>query len=67
MPFSCLVPPAKLSNYVYSLGGQSSVGREGLAERLRGLAGVSEAVVVEEDGVAYLRIDRRVFDESTLP
>ncbi len=62
-----MVPPAKLSNYVYSLGGQSGVDREGLAERLRGLAGVSEAVVVEEDGVAYLRIDRRVFDESTLP
>ncbi|MBT8116309.1 MAG: MFS transporter [Gammaproteobacteria bacterium] len=62
-----MVPPAKLSNYVYSLGGQSGVDREGLAERLRGLAGVSEVVVVEEDGVAYLRIDRRVFDESTLP
>lgn len=62
-----MVPPAKLSNYVYSLGGQSGADREGLEERLRGLAGVSEAVVVAEDGVAYLRIDRGVFDESTLP
>jgi MFS family permease len=62
-----MVPPAKLSNYVYSLGGRSGADLEGLAERLRGLAGVSEAVVVAEDGVAYLRVDRRVFDESTLP
>jgi MFS family permease len=62
-----MVPPAKLSNYVYSLGGRSGADPEALAERLRGLAGVSEAVVVAEDGVAYLKVDRRVFDESTLP
>ncbi|MGB5261529.1 MAG: MFS transporter [Gammaproteobacteria bacterium] len=60
-----MVPPAKLSNYVYKLGEQS--GSEGLADRLRGLAGVTEAVVVAEDGVAYLRVDRAEFDESTLP
>ena len=60
-----MVPPAKLSNYVYRLDGQADA--ENLAERLRGLAGVREAVVVAEDGVAYLRVDRQLFDEATLP
>ena len=31
------------------------------------LAGVEEAVVVPEEGVAYLKVDRRVFDVSGLP
>ena len=60
-----MVPPAKLSNYIYRLHGQADA--DGLTERLRGLAGVSEAVVVAEDGVAYLRVDRRLFDEASLP
>ena len=62
-----MVPPAKLSNYVYSLDGQDTVDSDALAHKLRGLAGVAEAVVVAEEGVAYLRIDRKVFDEATLP
>ena len=60
-----MVPPAKLSNYIYRLHGQADADR--LTQRLRGLAGVSEAVVVAEDGVAYLRVDRRLFDEASLP
>jgi MFS family permease len=62
-----MAPPAKLSNYVYRLGGQAGTDGDRLAERLRGLAGVTEAVVVAEDGVAYLRVNRAEFDESTLP
>jgi hypothetical protein len=34
---------------------------------LLALAGVAEAVVVAEEGVAYLKIDKRVFDEASLP
>jgi len=38
-----------------------------LTRQLAGLAGVTEAVVVAEEGVAYLKVDKKVFDESTLP
>ncbi len=62
-----MVPPAKLSNYVYRLRESVSGDGETLTRQLSALAGVAEAVVVAEEGVAYLRIDRRVFDESSLP
>jgi len=28
---------------------------------------VAEAVVIADEGVAYLRVDKRVFDETALP
>lgn len=62
-----MVPPDKLSNFVYRLTGQSAVDPAGLADRLRRQAGVAEAVVVAEEGVAYLKVDRQVFDEASLP
>jgi len=37
-------------------------GSDGLADRLAGLDGVEEAVVVAEEGVAYLKVDRQRFD-----
>lgn len=36
------------------------------AVRLRGLAGVEEAVVVAEEGVAYLKVDPEVFDGAAV-
>jgi predicted MFS family arabinose efflux permease len=61
-----MVPPPKLANYVYSIKDQLPVDSEGLTRQLTALAGVTEAVVVAEEGVAYLRVDRQVFDESSL-
>ena len=37
-----------------------------LAERYSSLSGVREAVVVAEEGIAYLRVDKRVFDSDSL-
>jgi hypothetical protein len=38
-----------------------------LSRQLSALAGVAEAVVVAEEGVAYLKVDKQVFDEAALP
>ena len=59
--------PEKLSSYIYKIDASESEGTEQLAQRLLALAGVAEAVVVAEEGVAYLKIDKRVFDETSLP
>lgn len=37
-----------------------------LAERLGAITGVTEAVVIAEEGVAYLKVDSRVLDEKAL-
>ncbi|HET6726071.1 MAG TPA: MFS transporter [Gammaproteobacteria bacterium] len=40
--------------------------RERLNDRLLSIAGVAEAVVVAEEGVAYLKVDNRELDETAL-
>jgi MFS family permease len=62
-----MAPPAKLSSVIYRIGVSGDEEIERLARQLRGIAGVAEAVVVAEEGVAYLKVDKRVFDESSLP
>ncbi len=37
-----------------------------LADRLLAIAGVAEAVVVAEDGIAYLKVDRKRLDQEAL-
>ena len=59
--------PERLSSFIYKIDGGEAEAAEQLAQRLRGMAGVSEAVVVAEEGVAYLKVDKRVFDEASLP
>jgi len=60
-------PPAKLSNYIYRTGALDPKQVSALSRQLTTLAGVAEAVVVGEEGVAYLKVDKRVFDEAALP
>jgi MFS family permease len=60
-------PPAKLSNYIYRTGVVDPDQVSVLSRQLTALAGVAEAVVVAEEGVAYLKVDKRVFDEAVLP
>ena len=59
--------PEKLSSYIYKIDGGEPEAAEQLAQRLLALAGVAEAVVVAEEGVAYLKVDKREFDEASLP
>ena len=57
--------PEKLSSYIYKIAITQDVA--GLDQRLAAQAGVTEVVVVAEEGVAYLKVDKQVFDESQLP
>ena len=59
--------PLKLSNYIYRTGTLDPGQVSALSRQLSALAGVAEAVVVAEEGVAYLKVDKRVFDEAALP
>jgi len=62
-----MTPPAKLSGYIYRLEANFDGDTAALSRRLARMAGVAEAVVVPEEGVAYLKVDRQVFDATSLP
>ncbi len=57
--------PRPVSSYVVSLHPQQR-GADDVAARLSDVPGVEEAVVVAEEGVAYLKIDRNRFDAEAL-
>jgi MFS family permease len=60
-------PPRKLANYVHRIDALDTADAERIARELTGLAGVAEAIVIPEDGVAYLKVDKQLFDAATLP
>jgi MFS family permease len=57
----------QLSSVLYRLEWATPEELEQRVAQLRALAGVAEVVVVEEDGMAYLKVDKRVFDAASLP
>jgi hypothetical protein len=59
--------PAKLASVLYRMNVATPEQLERRVAQLRALAGVSEVVVVAEEGMAYLKVDRRVFKETSLP
>jgi MFS family permease len=58
--------PPPLSTHLLKLGRVSETQAEAAAARLKNVRGVAEAVVVAEDGVAYLKVDRRILDRDAL-
>lgn len=60
-------PPRKLTSYIHRVDVEDQAAADRLAREMAGLAGVVEAVVVLEEGVAYLKVDKQVFDAATLP
>jgi MFS family permease len=60
-------PPRLLSSYIHKVMVNDPADAERLSRELSGIAGVAEAVVIADEGVAYLRVDKRVFDETALP
>ena len=60
-------PPRKLSSYIHKVDVIDQTDADRLSGVLAGIAGVAEAVVIPGEGVAYLRVDKRVFDASRLP
>ncbi|HET7412754.1 MAG TPA: MFS transporter [Pararhizobium sp.] len=57
-------PPSYLATRLIRLDGQAPQDAEDLAARLRQVPGVAEAVVIAEDGLAYLKVDSKAFDEA---
>ncbi len=58
--------PSYLSTYLLNVGQLSAAEAGQLAGRLTEVEGVAEAVVVAEDGVAYLKVDAKKLDEAAL-
>ncbi len=59
-------PPRYLSSHLLQVGKVSLAEAEVLAERLLRVPGVAEAVVIVEEGVAYLKVDKTKLDMDTL-
>lgn len=58
--------PSDLSTRLVHVGAVSLEEARALAARLLAVRGVAEAEVVLEEGVAYLKVDRRTVDEESL-
>jgi predicted MFS family arabinose efflux permease len=58
--------PKYLASYVLEVGHQDQASAGDLAARLMGVPGVVEAVVIANEGMAYLKIDKHALDEVAL-
>jgi len=58
--------PSYLSSYLLRVGRLHSGDADRLAEKLLAVRGVADAVVVGEEGIAYLKVDSKQLDESAL-
>ena len=58
--------PRPLSTHLLNLGEISEQMTDDLTARLLSVAGVAEAVVVADDGIAYLKVDRKRLDREAL-
>jgi MFS family permease len=58
--------PLPLSTHLLNLGEVNEQKVEELTARLLAVAGVAEAVVIAEDGIAYLKVDRKSLDREAL-
>ncbi len=58
--------PAYLSSRLLRVAVGDRQAAEALARRLGAVPGVAEAVVIAEDGVAYLKVDNALLDEAAL-
>ena len=58
--------PSYLSSYLLRVGRLANEEADRLAERLLSVQGVADAVVVADEGVAYLKVDSKELDEPAL-
>jgi MFS family permease len=61
-----MAPPRHLSSLLLNIEGIAPSASSKLNGRMLAVPGVVEAVVVPEDGVAYLKIDKQQFDRDAL-
>jgi MFS family permease len=58
--------PRHLANYLFHLNAADLSDVESLRQRLLGLDGVASVQVIAGDGIAYMKVDNKQFDSSTL-
>ena len=58
--------PGYLTSYLLHVGDVDAKQAEDLVHQLSEVTGVAEAVVIPEDGVAYLKVDKKVLDRAAL-
>ena len=58
--------PSYLSSYLLRVGRLGNNDADRLAQELLSVNGVADAVVVGDEGVAYLKVDSKLLDESAL-
>ena len=58
--------PPYLSSELINVGPIDKDRARSLAARLTGIRGVAEAVIIPEDGVAYLKVDKKALDRDAL-
>ncbi|WP_198262545.1 MFS transporter [sulfur-oxidizing endosymbiont of Gigantopelta aegis] len=58
--------PRYLSNYIVKLGNITTADKAKVTAGLTGICGVAEAVVIPEDGAAYLKVDLHALDRAGL-
>ena len=58
--------PAPLSTRLMKLEGITEAGAKDLSHRLQKVRGVAEVVIIVEDAIAYLKVDRRTLDAEAL-
>jgi MFS family permease len=58
--------PRFLASRQIRVGAQSAPQAEKLARKLAAVPGVAEAIVIAEEGIAYLKVDPRTLDKKTL-
>ena len=58
--------PRALSTHLLNVGAITPAGVQELTDRLLRVDGVAEAVVVAEDGIAYLKVDGKTLDRDAL-
>jgi MFS family permease len=63
---SSMKNPQYFSSYLLNVGRLSTDKATDMVEQLVQIQGVAEAVVIPEDEVAYLKVDRKVLDEKRL-
>ncbi len=58
--------PKQLSSKLYSINKAQDIDVKALQQSILNLPGVEEAMVCLEEGAAYLKVDKKIFDESAL-
>ncbi|WHN66074.1 MFS transporter [Cysteiniphilum sp. QT6929] len=58
--------PKQLSSKLYSLNKAQHMDAKALQQQILNLPGVEEAMVCLNEGAAYLKVDKKIFDEVTL-